>query len=398
MKRQFFDRVHNHLMKPQVNVFGKELPAWGLFFSASVVIAVGSVIPLAIIARLPIAPLLIASTCGVASLFVLAFATKIVTGDEVYNFHHYLFIVMLFTGVALSLLGQPVLRNLDVIILGIGVSYGCGRYACLRGGCCYGRPFNWGVCYPSEYVQHGFPMGLVGVKLFPSQFVESLWMWLSITVGIICLRSEPGAALAWFIVLYSVGRFFSDFYRLEAGFCVRGLSEAQIASIVMTCVVFGAEQMTWLPAQPIHGAAVLLLIIIGIPRLLSKSDYKQLFTTYHVIEIANAVKRADNNRTTFTQQTSGFDARDLPVQRTSLGLLISAGTICTTTSGSLIHYCISREGTLRDSTAQGLAKLISIIHGRPGAGSLIKRDRAFHIIISGSSETRQQNKLQARVE
>ena len=385
MKHQFFARFHHHPMKPQVKIFGKERPAWGLFFSASVLVAVASIIPLAILAKLPVAPLLIASTCGVASLFVLAFATKIVMGHEVYNFHHYLFVVMLFTAVALSLLAQPVLRNLDVIILAVGVGYGCGRYACLRGGCCYGRPFNWGVCYPSEYVQHGFPIGLVGVTLFPSQFVESLWMLLSLTVGISYLRSEPGAALAWFIVLYSVGRFFSDFYRLEAGFCVRGLSEAQIASIVMTCAVFGAEQMAWLPAQSIHGAAALLLIIVGIPRLLSKSDHKQLFTTDHVIEIANAVKRADNQRTFFRPQTSGFDSRDLPVQRTSLGLLISAGTIFTTTGGSLIHYCISREGTLRDSTAQGLAKLISVIHGRRGKGTLIKGEGAFHIIIGGSS-------------
>jgi hypothetical protein len=386
-------------MKPRLKVLGIDLPAWGFFFSLSTVFGVVATIPLTGVVGIPRAPFFIASISGIFGMVVLAFLTKVITGTEVYNFHHYLIVIVSMAAAALWLMGEPVLRNLDVVVIGVGVTYACGRVACLRGGCCYGRPHLWGFCYPIDYLNHGFPPGLVGVKLFPSQIVESLWMWATTASAVtFLLRSaQPGSAFAWFIVLYSVGRFFSDFYRLEAGFCIRGLSEAQIASIGMTCVVFGAEQMAWLPAQPIHGGAALLLIIVGIPRLLIKSDYKQLFTTEHVIEIADAVKRADNNRTAFSPQTSGFDSRDLSVQRTSLGLLISAGTICTSTGSSLIHYCVSREGTLRDSTAQGLAKLISVIHGRPGEGSLIKGDGAFHIIISGSSHAEAQPDERAAV-
>ena len=319
-------------------------------------------------------------------MIILAWLTKAITGAEVYNFHHYLFVVISTAAAILWLMGQPVLRNLDVVIIAVGVTYACGRFACLRGGCCYGRPFAWGFCYPATYLEQGLPPGLIGVKLFPSQLLESLWMWATtaIATALLLRSSQPGFAFTWFVVLYAAGRFFSDFYRLEAGCCVRGLSEAQIASIVMTCAVFAAEQIGLLPAEPIHGVMALLLLVVGIPRLLQKSDHESLFTTDHVIEIANAVKSAHNNGVAISQQSSGFEPRKPSVERTSLGLLISAGTICTA-GGSLIHYCLSREGTLRDSTAKTLAHLISTLHGRPGKERLIKRPGAFHIIIGRSS-------------
>lgn len=363
-----------------------DLPAWGFFFSLSVVLALLTTIPLLGTVQLPTIPFYIAMLCGIFGMIILALLTKMITGAEVYNFHHYLLVVISTAAATFWLMGQPVLRNLDVVMIAVGVTYACGRFACLRGGCCYGRPFSWGFCYPAAYLDHGFPPGLIGVKLFPSQLLESLWMWTTtaIAVALLLLSAEPGSAFTWFVVLYSAGRFFSDFYRLEAGFCVRGLSEAQIASIVMTCAVFGGEQIGLLPAQAIHGVIALLLLIVGIPRLLHKSDHELLFTTDHVIEIANAVKSAHNNRVAFSQQSSGFEPRNPSVERTSLGLLISAGTICTA-GGSLIHYCLSREGTLRDSTAKALANLISTLHGRPGKERLIKRPGAFHIIIGRSS-------------
>ena len=210
-----------------------------------------------------------------------------------------------------------------------------------------------------------------------------MWATTGIACALLVRGAQPGAAFAWFVVLYSVGRFFSDFYRLEAGFCVRGLSEAQIASIVMTSIVVGGEQLALLPGQPIHGVLALLLLIVGIPRLLNKSDHELLFSTEHVIEIANAMKSGNNSRIACSQQSAGFEPPKMLVERTSRGLLISASTICTN-EASLIHYCFSREATLRDSTAQTLARLISVIDGRPGNRSLIKGAGAFHVVIGGS--------------
>ena len=374
-----------------------DLPAWGFFFSLSVGLALIATIPLQGMIQLPRLPFFIAMSCGIFGMVVLAYLTKVITGTEVYNFHHYFVTVVSIAAVAFWLMGQPVLRNLDVVIIAVGVTYACGRVACLRGGCCYGRPFVWGFCYPAEYLDHGFPPGLIGVKLFPSQLLESLWMWATtaISCALLLRGMPPGAAFTWFVVLYAVGRFFSDFYRLEAGFCVRGLSEAQIASIVMTCVVFGGEQLALFPHQPLHGAMALLLLSVGIPRLLNKSDHESLFATEHVIEIANAVKSANHNRIACSQQSSGLAAAEMSVERTSLGLLISAGTICTN-DGSLIHYCFSREATLRDSTAQALARLISVIDGRPGKGRVIKGSGAFHIVIGGSEQGRFRDATSAR--
>jgi hypothetical protein len=373
-------------MKPRVKVLGFDLPAWGFLFSLSLLMGVTTTVALTGLAGLPKLPIIVASICGVMAMAALAFTTRVVTGYEVYNFHHYLIATMSATGVALWIMGQPLLANLDVVVLGIGVGYACGRVACLRGGCCYGRPFNRGVSYPAEYCDYGFPAGLVGVKLFPSPFIESLWMLLTVAFGIACLArgTPPGSTLVWFIILYSVGRFFSDFYRLEAGFCVAGLSEAQIASVLMVCIVFALEQVGLLPAQPVHGFAALILVIVGVVRVLSKSDTKLLFTPDHVVEIANAVRRANNNRAKFSEQKSGDGPVDLPVERTSLGLLISSGIICTE-RGSLTHYCFSREGAMRDSTAQALAELISRICGSH-AKTLVKGVGGFHIIMGGSEE------------
>lgn len=374
-----------------------DLPAWGFFVSSSVAFALIATIPLMGMVQIPRTPFFIAMICGVFGMVVLAYLTKVLTGTEVYIFHHYFVTVVSMAAAALWLIGEPVLRNLDVVIIAVGVTYACGRVACLRGGCCYGRPFVWGFCYPAEYLDHGFPPGLIGVKLFPSQLLESLWMWATtaIACALLLRGAQPGSAFAWFVVLYSVGRFFSDFYRLKAGVCVRGLSEAQIASIVMTCVVFGGEQVALLPAQPIHGVMALLLLIVGIPRLLNKSDHELLFKTDHVIEIANAVKSANNNRIACSRQTSGFEPATMSVERTSLGLLISAGTI-STKDGLLIHYCFSREATLRDSTAQALARLISLIDGRSGKGSFIKGSGAFHVVLGGSEHRKFWNATSAR--
>ena len=375
-------------MKPRVKVLGFDVPAWGFFFSLSLLMGVATTVALTGVARLPKAPMIVASICGVVAMVVLAFVTKIVTGYEVYNFHHYLIAAIFATALALWLMGQPLPANLDVVVLGIGVGYACGRVACLRGGCCYGRPCRVGFSYSREYAGYGFPVGLVGVKLFPSQFVESLWMMLTVAFGIACLArgAQPGSTFAWFIVLYSVGRFFSEFYRLGAGFCVAGLSEPQIASLLMTSIVFGVEQMSLLPAQPVHAIAALLLVVVAVARVLSKSESKLLFTGDHVVEIANAVRRADRNSRSFCP-TSGLESRNLPVQRTSLGLLISAGTI-STERGALTHYSVSREEAMRDSTAQALAKLISLICGSRGEEKLIKGVGAFHIVIDRSGDVR----------
>lgn len=391
-------------MNPRAKALGWDLPAWGFFFSISVVLGLISTIPLTGMVHIPTIPFLLAMSCAVLGMIFLALMTTVITGAEVYNFHHYFVMVVSAAALTLWLMGQPVLRGLDVVVVAVGVTYAIGRFACLRGGCCYGKPHAWGVCYPAEYLQHGFPPGLLGVKLFPSQIVESLCMLITTAVAVALLlrNAQPGSAFAWFIVLYSIGRFFSDFYRLEAGFCVRGLSEAQIAAIVMTSVVVGLEQLGLLPFHSLHAAAALLLVVIGLARVLSTSGDKLLFTSDHVVEIANAVKRAETRGMTVRREGTAEDGVDqgtklvndngngfkkgvskldvVNVERTSLGLLISAGQI-STDGRSLAHYCISREGTLTDSTARSLAKLISHICGCPGEESLIKRAEVFHVVI-----------------
>jgi prolipoprotein diacylglyceryltransferase len=81
---------------------------------------------------------------------MLAMATKMVVGDETLVYYHQEIAVISGIGLFLRALHQPVLPYVDIAILGIGVTLAFGRIGCVLAGCCYGRPFKWGVRYTDE--------------------------------------------------------------------------------------------------------------------------------------------------------------------------------------------------------------------------------------------------------
>src|SRR5439155_22019386 len=97
--------------------------------------------------------------------------------------YHHEIDVMINAALLLWLLGQPLLPYLDLTILGIGMFLACGRVGCLMVGCCHGRPHSWGVRYKQEHADAGFAPYYVGVRLFPIQAVESLWVLSIVIVG-----------------------------------------------------------------------------------------------------------------------------------------------------------------------------------------------------------------------
>lgn len=81
-----------------------------------------------------------------------------------------------------------------------------GRSGCIFTGCCYGYPCDWGVY-----------SNVVGGYVFPVVFVESL-MSLGILVFLlvrVCRKGyQPdGKTMPWMLLLYGVGRFFTEFLR-----------------------------------------------------------------------------------------------------------------------------------------------------------------------------------------
>src|SRR5688500_1482261 len=131
MRRPSLSFIHR-LLRPRMSVLRWDLPSWGFFFSLSVGLALIATIPLMGMAQITRIPFFIAMICGISGMVVLALLTKVITGTEVYNFHHYLLVVLSVAAVTLWLMGEPVLRNLDVVVIAVGVTYACGRFACLR--------------------------------------------------------------------------------------------------------------------------------------------------------------------------------------------------------------------------------------------------------------------------
>jgi phosphatidylglycerol:prolipoprotein diacylglycerol transferase len=97
------------------------------------------------------------------------------------------------------------------LALGIGI----GRIGCFFNGCCYGIKSNlpWAINYLNEF-RH------------PTQLYLSVHGFLMFFV----LRKIKNNQFAWFLILYSVGRFLIDFLRVYE-FKYYGLALSQIISI-----------------------------------------------------------------------------------------------------------------------------------------------------------------------
>src|SRR5262249_2645134 len=148
-------------------------------------LALAWVLALALVARrgLPLWPMAVVALAAMATFLALAAVTKVVTGEGRLVYYHPEVAGLAPAGLRLRLLERLVLAYLDAPILGVGAFLACGRIGCLLVGCCHGRPARFGVRYRAEHAAAGFTPYYVGVRLFPVQAVESLWVFLLVAVG-----------------------------------------------------------------------------------------------------------------------------------------------------------------------------------------------------------------------
>lgn len=98
----------------------------------------------------------------------------------------------------------------------IALGHGFGRLGCFSAGCCYGRECSlpWGVEFSSEYAHNltGIPLNTV---LHPVQLYESLLNFTNFLVLFIILKKKRfnGQVFSFYIINYSIIRFFVEFYR-----------------------------------------------------------------------------------------------------------------------------------------------------------------------------------------
>jgi phosphatidylglycerol:prolipoprotein diacylglycerol transferase len=144
----------------------------------------------------------------------------------------------------------PVLRVLDCLALAIPVGQIIGRCANIINGDTWGSPTRlpWGFVYTNPHAL--LPADLLGVPTHPTPVYEQLWLLVMVAIlwyAVPRLKTD-GMAILLYLGLYSFGRFFISFYRVN-NIIVLGLREAQIVALVVLVLVGPAAWLLHRRAQ-----------------------------------------------------------------------------------------------------------------------------------------------------
>lgn len=122
----------------------------------------------------------------------------------------------------------PFIDILDFVAAPVAVGLAVTRVGCFLNGCCFGKicALPWAVTFPegSHVYDHHWATGLVGdgeasLPVHPAQLYETLaalailaavWLWYP-------RRKFAGQIAASFGMLYTIWRFFNEFFRADSG-------------------------------------------------------------------------------------------------------------------------------------------------------------------------------------
>ncbi|MFO0838470.1 MAG: prolipoprotein diacylglyceryl transferase family protein [Phycisphaerae bacterium] len=158
----------------------------------------------------------------------------------------------LLSAIALFAIGrQDWRRRLDLIAWTLPIPLILAKLACLANGCCYGLETSlpWAVCFPPGAVAPA------GVWRHPTQIYEmSVICGAWATYCLVSRRGAPsGALLAWFVLIYGVGRPLTELFR--ADLAERPQFGAVSASqVVCALAAAAAVIILWRLHQPKRGS------------------------------------------------------------------------------------------------------------------------------------------------
>ncbi|MFH0826661.1 MAG: prolipoprotein diacylglyceryl transferase [Candidatus Omnitrophota bacterium] len=118
----------------------------------------------------------------------------------------------------------PILKVIDLLVPFVALGQSIGRIGCLLNGCCYGKAAAVGLYFPV----HQFI--LIPVQIYSSVFLLAIFVILRI------LQERPhpeGQILCAYLLLYSVKRFFIEFWRADNQLIFLRLTLFQVLSILM---------------------------------------------------------------------------------------------------------------------------------------------------------------------
>lgn len=204
---------------------------------------------------------------AVLTFLLLTAVVQAWIGQQRLTYYRYFVVTLATVSALLLLLGQPLLSYLDLAVLGIGLFVACGRIGCFLIGCCHGRPHKWGVRYRKENAARDFPEELAGIRLFPVQALESIWVLGVVVFGTaeVLAGRSAGTALSTYVVAYALGRFCFEFLRGDMRrHYLCGVSEAQWTSVLLTLAVAVMERYGALPVSSWHSLAAIALVIASV--------------------------------------------------------------------------------------------------------------------------------------
>ncbi len=130
-----------------------------------------------------------------------------------------------FAGVAyLKRKRLAIYKVLDLIIPFVALGQAIGRIGCLLNGCCFGRASQFGIYFPVH-----------GLVLIPTQLYSSLAL-IFIFIVLRSLQDRPhwqGGIFFTYLLLYSLKRFFIEFWRADTTAIFFGLTLFQVISILV---------------------------------------------------------------------------------------------------------------------------------------------------------------------
>jgi hypothetical protein len=356
-------------------------------------LAIGLPFSMAVATHAGLSPVLMA-VIGLASFVALlgtGMAAKILTGQESLIYYRDVIAIFAVAAAIPWLLHRPVLRYLDVTILGAGIFLACGRIGCFLVGCCHGRPCRWGVRYGEEHPQAGFPSWLVGVRLFPIQLVEAVWVLGFVAVGTVWQwrGCSAGDIFSLYVVAYGAGRFCIEFFRGDDDRpYLAGFSEAQWTSFVLMSGAAILEQLGALPAHAWHGlvlaTVVLAIAVLTFVQGLRRSEAQLSFHPKHLKEIAQAIRsRAVATAAPVPGSPPDENGKPICLARTSQGLQIS-GNVIRRSCHMITHFSISRPANhLTPPDAAKLARLFAHFLDSSGHCRILPGNRGvIHLVFS----------------
>lgn len=130
------------------------------------------------------------------------------------------------------------LKYFDLVMPSIAIAQGFGRVGCMFAGCCYGRQTDgW-----FHVIYHSSDFAPNGVALIPTQMIMAVLNFAHFFILVFLIKKlvkHDGQIAGFYLVFYSIGRFFLEYLRNDPRGTVNMLSTSQFISLFILLIGVG---------------------------------------------------------------------------------------------------------------------------------------------------------------